>query len=150
MKRSRALRAGSVVVATLCALTLLGACGSDGDQAAEVAKDDRVVIQHNKEVAAYEAKIKAALRHKWQKRARVYQAQARARARARAARGRRPLMVRTPGGGLVSSVGDICAPIRPRARGKAGRAERRARLQQRKQALDYLNLRCPSLGMPRL
>jgi hypothetical protein len=143
--RARSLRAGALVVAVACALTFLGACGSSGDDPAEVAKDDRAVVQRNKEVAEFEAKIKAALREKWQKRAQAIRAQARARARARAAAraGQRRLLVRTPGGGVRSDIGDLCSPIRNRLGGKAGRAERRARLQQRRRALDYLNLRCP-------
>jgi hypothetical protein len=59
-------------------------------------------------------------------------------------------MVRTPGGRLVPSIGGICDPIRVRAGGAAGRAERRARQQRRRQALNYLNLRCPSRDVPRL
>jgi hypothetical protein len=146
MTYARPLRAGAMAVAAVCALTLLGACGSSGDDPADVAKDDRAVVQRNQEVAEFEAKIKAALREKWQKRAQAIRAQTRARARARAeARARqRQIVVRTPGGGVRSNVGDLCAPIRPRLGGKAGRAERRARLERRKQALDYLNLRCPS------
>jgi hypothetical protein len=143
MTRSRPLRAGAVAV--VCALTLVGACGSSDRDEADVAKEDRAVVQHNKEVAEFEAKVKAALREKWQKRAKALRAQALARARARAAaRGPQRLVVRKPGGGFVSVVGDICAPIRLRSPGEAGRAERRARLQRRKQALDYLNLRCPT------
>jgi hypothetical protein len=144
MTRSPPLRVGAVAVAAVCALTLVGACGGSDGNDADVAKQDRAVVQHNQDVADYEAKIKAALREKWQKRAQARLAKARARARARAAaRGPQPRVVRTPGGGVVSGVGDICSPIRPRFGGKAGRAERRARLQRRKQALDYLNLRCP-------
>jgi hypothetical protein len=134
----------------VCALTLVGACSSsDGDQA-DVAKEDRAVIAHNKAVAEYEAAIKAALREKWQKQAKVRLARARARAEAAARNRRPPVMVRTRGGRLVPSSGGICSPIRPRFGGKAGRAERRARLERRRQALDYLNLRCPSLSVPRL
>jgi hypothetical protein len=147
MTRSRSLRAGTAAVAAVCALVLVGACsGSDGDQA-EIAKQDRAVVQHDKAVAEYRAKITAALREKWQKRAKARWARARARAHAR--RGRPPTLVRTRGGRLVPSGRGICTPI-PRSADKAGRAARRARLRRRKQALDYLNLRCPSLGVPRL
>ena len=146
MKRVRPLRAGALALTAVLALSVLGACSdSDGDQAG-VAREDRAVEQGNKAAALYEKKIKAALRRKWQAQARERARQARNHARARAAaRGRSTRVVVSTPGSVVdpTGTGDICGPIRKRFPGRAGRADRKARILRRMQALDYLNLSCP-------
>ena len=123
----------------------LGACGSDGPSKEEVAAQDRDVAAANKLDAANEAKLKAALRVKWQKRAEARRLAAARSYRARTAA--RPRVI--VGGESVSSV-DVCAPVRARFGGRSSRAERRWRRMQRQRALSYLNLSCPSLNLPRV
>jgi hypothetical protein len=135
-RRGTRLLAGGLAVMVMS--TALGACSSDGPSRAEVAAEDRDVVAANKLDKANVAKLKAALRVKWQKRARARRAAAARRYRARAATRPRRVVV---GGQSVSSV-DFCAPIKRRFGGKAGRAERNWRRMQRKRALFYLNLHC--------
>ena len=136
-------RGARLVAAGLVVLVMggaLGACGSDGPSQAEVAAQDREVAAATKLDNANQAKLKAALREKWQKRARIRRAVAARRYRAAVAARRRVIV----GGARVSSV-DVCAPIRARFGGRSGRADRQWRRMQRQRALDFLNLHCPSL-----
>jgi hypothetical protein len=141
LRRSRSVRAAALALTAVLALTVLGACGgSNGDQA-DVAKQDRAIEQGNKAAAQYEQAIRAALRKKWQTRARERARQARARTAARGGQTQAIL-----GRGSITDpngTGDICGPIRKRFPGRAGRADRQARRQRRMQSLSYLNLSCP-------
>jgi hypothetical protein len=137
MSRSRSLRASVVVLAAVFALAALSACGSSDGGEADVAKQDRIVERANQAQARYEANIKAALRKKWRARARERARLARARARVH----RRAWAVVHSSG---SMSGDLCAPIRRRFPGRAGRADQQARRQRRRQTLNYLNLSCSS------
>jgi len=144
-RRGRVTRLLAVGVAALVMGAALGACSSDGASNADLAAQDRDVTAGNKQDKANEAKLKEALRVLWLKRA-----QAR---RAAAARRYHPSNAPPPtvivGGARVSSV-DVCAPIRARFGGRAGRAERRWRRMQRQKALQFLNLKCPGLNLPRV
>jgi hypothetical protein len=129
------VRASVLVLTAVFGLAVLSACGSSDGGEAEIAKQDRIIERANHAQARFEASIKAALRKKWRararERARLARAHARAHRRARA-------VVHSSG----SMSGDLCAPIRRRFPGRAGRADQRARRLRRKQTLNYLNLSC--------
>lgn len=137
------LRRGARILAVgLAAIVMggaLGACGSDGPSKADVAAQDREVVAANKVQQQNLEKLKAALRVKWRARARARRAAAAAALRARP----RPAPARTVivGGTRVSTF-DVCAPIRRRFPGRAGKADRQWRLMQRRRALQFLNLHC--------
>jgi len=135
--RRRGTRLLAVGLAVIVMGTALGACSSDGASKAEVAAEDRHVVAADKPDKANVAKLKAALRVKWQQRARARRAAAR-RYQGEHAAARPRVTVRSQS---VSSV-DICAPIKRRFGGKAGRADRNWRRMQRKRALFFLNLHC--------
>jgi hypothetical protein len=123
-----------LLLIALLALGALAACSSSDGGEADVAKQDRKIEQANQAASRYAAGIKAALRQKWRARAR---ARARARLERAHARRQRAVVRSSP-----RTTGDICAPIRRRFPGRAGRAERRARRLRRRQVLYYLNLSC--------
>jgi len=137
--RRRGARLLAIAVAAIVMGGTLGACSSDGSSKADVAAQDREVAAGNKADKQNFDKLKAALRVKWQARARARRAAAAVARRRRP----RPAPARTVivGGTRVSTV-DVCAPIRRRYAGRAGRADRQWRLMQRKRALDFLNLSC--------
>jgi hypothetical protein len=139
MNRPRVTRLLAAAVAVFVFGAALEACGSDGPSNSDVAAQDRDVVAGNKVDKANMAKLKEALRVAWLKRARARQAAAAAARRARP----RPAPARTVivGGTRVSTV-DVCAPVRRRVGGRAGRADRQWRLQQRQRALNFLNLQC--------
>ncbi len=135
MTRALAVRSCALLLTGLLALGALAACSSSDGGEAEVAKQDRKIEQANHAAAQYAAAIKAALRKKWR-------ARARARARLERAHARRHAQARAVAGSPARATGDICAPIRRRFPGRAGRAEQRARRLRRRQVLYYLNLSC--------
>jgi len=139
MNRPRVARLMAAGLAVFLFGAALAACGSDGPSNAEVAGQDRDVVAGNKVDDANLAKLKESLRVLWLKRARARQAAA------AAARRNRPRPIPAPtvivGGTRVSTV-DVCAPVRRRFGGRAGRADRQWRLMQRRRALSFLNLRC--------
>ena len=143
--RRRVARLLAVGVAAIVMGGALGACSSDGPSKADLAAQDREVTAGNKLDQANAAKLKAALRVKWQARARARRAAAARRYHRRNA----PPPTVVVGGAQVSSV-DVCAPIRARFGGRAGRAERQWRRMQRRKVLDFLNLSCPGLNLPRV
>ena len=143
--RHRVTRLLAVGVAALVMGTALGACSSDGSSKADLAAQDRDVATGNKQDKANQAKLKEALRVLWLKRAQARRAAAARRNQRRAAS--RPAPTVIVGGTRVSSV-DVCAPIKARFGGSAGRADRRWRRQQRQKALRFLNLKCPGLNLP--
>jgi hypothetical protein len=145
MNRRRAARLVAAVVAVGVMTTAIGACSSDGSSTADLAQQDRAVASANKTEKQNLDKMKAAIRKKWQARAKARRAAAAAAAQSRP----RPRTTVIVGSTRVGG-GDVCAPIRPRFRGPAGRAERRFRMQQRRKVLGYLNLHCPSLSVPRV
>ena len=144
MNRPRVMRLVAAGIAVLVMGTALGACGSDGPSKADLAAQDREVAAGNKQDKANEAKLKEALRVLWLKRAQARRAAAARRFHRRNA----PPPTVIVGGTSVSSV-DVCAPIKPRFGGKLGRADRRWRRMQRQKALQFLNLKCPGLNLPR-
>jgi hypothetical protein len=138
-------RVGPAIAAVLAAVVMtaaLGACGSDGSTKAQDAAQDRQVEGASKVEQQNLAKMKSALRTLWLARARAR--------RAAAARHRRAARRTVVVGSVQAGGGDVCAPIGPRFGGRAGRAERRWRRLQRQRVLDYLNLSCPSLNVPRV
>jgi len=124
-----------LLLTALLALGALDACSSSGGGDADVAKQDRKIEQTNRAAARYAAAIKAALRKKWR-------ARARERARLERAHARRDARAGAVVRSSARATGDVCAPIRRRFPGRAGRADQRARRQRRRQVLYYLNLSC--------
>jgi hypothetical protein len=147
--RRRFTRLLAVGLAAVVMGTALGACSSDGNgSTAELAQQDRAVSTANKLEKQNEAKLKAALRIKWQARARARRAAAARQYHRRNAA--RPTVSVGSARASSGNTGNICAPIRRRFGGRAGRADRNWRRMQRKRVLGYLNLSCPSLNMPRV
>jgi hypothetical protein len=131
----------AVAVAIGIMSTAIGACGGDGNSQAENAAQDRAVASANKAEKHYVDTMRAAIRKKWL---------ARAAARRAAAAHRRRSGATVIVGSERMGLGDICGPVQTRLGGPAGQAERRWRRQQRRKVLGYLNLRCPSLNIPRV
>ena len=142
--RRRFTRLLAVGLAAVVMGTALGACSSDGNgSTTELAQQDRDVATANQLEKQNEAKLKAALRTLWQKRARARRAAAAQQYRRRNAA--RPTVIvgsARASSGNTGNTGNICAPIRRRFGGRAGRADRNWRRMQRKRVLDYLNLSC--------
>lgn len=134
---SRPVRVGAWMVTALLALGALTACGSSDLSEAQIAKQDRQVVQASRAQAQYEAAIKAAMRKRWRARAREQARLSREHAQARAVT--RPAVTGSGGG-------DLCGPIRKRYPGRAGQIDQDFRRRRRRQALYYLNLRCPARG----
>jgi hypothetical protein len=137
VNRRRGTRFVAIGLAAIVMGGAIGACGSDGPSKADIAAQDRDVTAANKEQKANVAKLKAALRVKWQARARARRAAA-LRHRRRPIATRRTVIV----GGTSASSPDLCAPVRARFGGRSGRAERNWRRMQRKRVLYFLNLSC--------